>query len=342
MGGNACFDGNCAEPIVIHDQSTRDLYQDRISHLFTAINQGVWNKTDKRLWAKDKVIENFLSGSIGHLFNPHISTEELLRSKRFFGDIDIQFDKDRMSDVIDFLKTVHGFQYGAFKLFGWERTFSDTIITIWHDSVTGQNYQLDLEVEEFKDDLPTEWARFSRSSSWNDTRLYIKGYAHKYVWRAMTATNLFETWVQLKTKKVRKKITPVVFSPKGARVKYRQIGNDLWEEIPMDQSVLVRDVAGLFDLFFGGEPSEEDLVKMHSFTGVVELIMDYRDPDQFEAIMGGMEHLLWGPGAQGLVRDWPGADFSAKSVVYSYMADKLGCDQAGWNEDAMDEYYKHY
>jgi hypothetical protein len=342
MGGNACFVGQCAEPIVIHGQATRDLYQDRISHLFTAINHGLWTLTDKRLWAKDTVIENFLSGSIGHLFNPKISTEELLRSKRFFGDIDIQFDKTRMDDVTKFLNLIVDQNFKTFTLLGWERTFSDTIITIWRDTVTEQNYQLDLEAEEFENNLPTEWSKFSRSSSWVDTRLYIKGFAHKYIWRAMTATNLFETWVQLKTKKVRKKITPVVFSPKGARVKYRQIGNDLWEEIPMEQSALVRDVSGLFDLFFGGEPSEEDLSKMHSFTGVVELIMDYRDPDQFEAIMGGMEHLLWGTGAQGIVREDPKADFSLKAVVYSYMADKLGCDQAGWNEDAVDEYYKHY
>lgn len=353
MGGNAVFNGHVADAIEIHSNESRTQWCDRLTRWMIEFQDRFYHWHLCPLFDEWAPVNEYVAGSFGFLFDSRISTEDLLRSKRFYGDIDLQIDQGYEGMVMFALKeynNVPDLDEPTFELLGFNKTV-DTIVTLWRDTVTGKNIQIDLELVEFDDyGRPNEWSRFSHSSSWNDAQLYIKGFAHKYIFRAITACDLVEAPVQLKTKQVRRMVTPLVFSPKGARTKYKfhsyQGDETVYYEVPSHESEYVRDVKGLFELFFtddeavSGNP--ETLEKMYSYTGVIELILEHVDPYEFQLIVDGMEHLLWGEHAQKLFRDSPSADFSHKRTVYSYLADKLGCDQAGWDEAKVDAYYANY
>lgn len=332
MGGNVIFNGIGSDRIEIQNQYSRDRILDRLTHLFEGINR------DLKLWATDKhTIEEYLAGSTVFLFDTRIPVEALIAVKPTFGDVDIQFDKNRTDEVVAWLTSIP--EIGMFRLVGWLKSI-DTVVTLWQDQVTKKNYQVDLEMVEFENGIPSAWSKFSRSSDWEDLELGIKGFAHKYIFRAITAKDLIDTNVQLKTKLVRKNITPVVFSPKGARKKYRSVGINVWEEIPMDESLLIRDVEDLFELFFDGQARGDEIDLMYSYRGVVELIKRYIDKRDHHAIREGMIHLLWGHNAQEIVRDDEDADFQTKLVVIEYLEKELNLGSSLTSDGLILNYYR--
>lgn len=334
MGGNVIFNGIGSDRIEIQNQYSRDRILDRLTHLFAGINR------DLKLWATDKhTIEEYLAGSTVFLFDTRIPVEALIEVKPTFGDVDIQFDKNRVDAVVAWLTNIP--EIGMFRLVGWLKSI-DTVVTLWQDQVTKKNYQVDLEMVEFENGIPSAWSKFSRSSDWDDLELGIKGFAHKYIFRAITAKDLIDTNVQLKTKLVRKKITPVVFSPKGARKKYHSVGINVWEEIPMDESLLIRDVEDLFELFFDGQARGDEVDLMYSYRGVIELILRYIDKNDFGAIADGMANLLWGKGAQEVVRDDKDSDFAVKASAYDYLVTRLGVNSTAMGHPLATEYYKTF
>lgn len=337
MGGNVIFEEHSADRIEIRNHAGREFILDRLSQLFAFINR------DLRLWNTSKhTIEEYLAGSTVFLFDTEIPTQTLIDVKPTFGDVDIQVDKNRKDDIIKWLSRTD--DVSTYDLMGYLLSV-DTIVTLWRDRMTMKNYQIDLELVDFVGNLPSPWARFSRSSSWEDLEFGIKGFAHKYIFRAITAKDLITTNIRLKTKLLHdKKITPVVFSPKGARRKYRPVGVNVWEEIPMKDSVLVTDLEDLFELFFDGKPMGDEFQLIFSYRGVVELIHRYIDPKDHLAIVDGMAHLLWSEGAQGIVRGDKISDFNIKCFAYDYLVEILDVGQAamGYYHPLAVEYYKNY
>ncbi len=339
MGGNVCFDGVRPDRITIRSQQGRDLILDQISWLYHLINAKFFSLHSEYLWSKKRCIEDFLAGSTVHLFDLKIPTNVLMKVKGSFGDIDIQFDKAKVGRVVEMLadtKTI-----GPFRLVGWLRSV-DTVVTLWFDEVTGMRYQVDLELVDFEDDVPSEWSRFSRSSDWDDMVVGIKGFAHKYIFRAITAKDLRTTNIKLKTKiLLDKKISPMVFSPKGARVKWRSVDVNLWEEIPMNESTLITDLRELFEVFFEAEPyDDEELEWIKSYSGVIGLIRQYIDEKDHKMIVDGMAHLLWGEGAQVIYRDDPEEDRKTKFKAFDYLTSHLNMDPTNDHHALIDEYYR--
>lgn len=341
MGGNAIFDGIRSDRIVIRNHASREHHLDRICKLIDGINSGIRHSpSNDWLWPVDQPIEHYLAGSTVQLFDLAIPTDALIKVKDTFGDIDIQFDKTRTKDVTDWLSGISA--VGMFLLVGWEKTV-DTIVTIWTDTVTNKNYQLDLEMVEFKGQFPSEWARFSRSSSWDDMQLGIKGFAHKYIFRAITGKDLIVTNVQLKTKIKPSLIAPIVFSPKGARKKWKPVGVNVWQEIPMDESALINNVDDVFELFFEGRPTPEERCMMYSYVGVVELIKKYIDKKDHKAILDGLFNLMWAPRAQEIVRDDRYEDCRIKYVAFDYLFRALDiCGSSLEWDKLMQEYYESF
>ncbi|USV40839.1 hypothetical protein [Xanthomonas phage BUDD] len=320
MGGNVIFNGISASPVSIGCQDGRDFWKAKIEHLWKTLN----HCAHRKLWDESSGIEPYLAGSTKHIFDNFIPTDELIKYKNSFGDIDIQVDVEKSDILQSLLSWVEDEDFvSEFKLIGWQHTI-DTIVTLWYDEDIDLYYQVDFELVEFANNRPTNWSRFSRSSSWEDTRSGIKGFAHKYIFRAITAIWLQEATVQLKTKFVTKKISPIVFSPKGARVKWREIRPNVWQEIPMDEEALVRNVEDLFKLFFKVKPDQEATCEMYSYQGVVNLILTWIDKEHHQKIADGMHNLLWGPNAQKLYRDNAPRDYYEKGVAYLNLVETLG------------------
>ena len=87
----------------------------------------------------------------------------------------------------------------------------------------------------------------------------------------------------------------------------------------------------LFCYFFKAHPNKDDINKMLSFTGIVELIDKYITNDNQKIIIDGFAQLLWGKGAQGLVRDSKMKDYHTKLLAFNYLINKLDID--------INEYY---
>lgn len=323
MGGNVIFKGIAAQPVRIGCGDGRDFWRAKIEHLWRTLN----HCAHKKLWDESPGIVPYLAGSTVHIFDDFIDTEELIDVKPAYGDIDIQVDLEKAGLLLDLLNRIEQEDYvSEFKLIGWQHTV-DTVVTLWYDEDIDLYYQVDFELVEFSDNRPTHWSQFSRSSSWEDLSKGLKGFAHKYVFRAITAIWLRDAQVQLKTKFTQKKISPIVFSPKGARVKWREIRPDVWQEVPMDEEALVRNVYDLFRLFFKVKPTQYDVAEMYSYLGVLNLIGTWIDKEHYPKIAEGMHNLLWGPHAQKLYRDNPMRDYKEKSQVYLELADSLGLPQ---------------
>lgn len=321
MGGNVVIDGISPGPITISTQQDRDSILNTVNHICNYVNR----LSGYALWPCGTEISRLAAGSTAFLYDRSISTDDLIRAKHVFGDIDIQFDGTKRDELLAVLfrmvnDTTPGFELAGFK------TSIDTVVTLWRADGRADPIQIDFEAEEFVSGLPSEWARFGHSSHWSDAEEGIKGFAHKYIFRAITAIWLTEIRHRLATKTVTKTVSPIVFSPKGARVKWKEIEPEIWSEIPMYESTLVRNVPELFELFFETIPSSDDLEKMYSFVGVVGLIKQYIDKSKHQAIMDGMLNLLWGPNAQKLYRNAPTSDYLAKITIVYYMLDHLSCD----------------
>ncbi|WEM34317.1 hypothetical protein [Xanthomonas phage X1] len=320
MGGNAVFNDLSAHPVSIVCQDSRDFWRAKIEHLMLTIN----HVARRTLWDMSAGAKPYLAGSTKFIFDDFIPTAELVKYKNSFGDIDIQIDVEKGADLMSVLNLISANECAnEFQIVGWQHTV-DTIVTMWYDEDVQQTFQVDFELVEFANDRPTNWSRFSRSSSWEDTCAGIKGFAHKYIFRAITAIWLREAQVQLKTKFVTKNISPIVFSPKGARVKWREIRPDVWQEIPMDEEALIKNVEDLFKLFFKVKPDAESTCEMYSYQGVVNLILTWIDKEDHLKIAAGMRNLLWGPYAQKLYRDNPARDFYEKGQAYLYLTETLG------------------
>lgn len=320
MGGNVIFNGISASPVSIGCQDGRDFWKAKIEHLWRTLN----HCSQKQLWDESEGVGPYLAGSTRHIFDDFIPTEELIRFKSSYGDIDIQVDVEKSDVLQSLLSKIEDEDFvSEFKLIGWHHTV-DTIVTLWYDEDIELYYQVDFELVEFVNNRPTNWSQFSRSSSWEDVRAGIKGFAHKYIFRAITAIWLREAKVQLKTKFVTKKISPIVFSPKGARVKWREIRPDVWQEIPMDEEALIRNVGDLFKLFFKVKPDADSICDMYSYQGVLGLIRTWIDKEDHQKIADGMHNLLWGPYSQRLYRDNAPRDYFEKGHAYLKLVETLG------------------
>lgn len=326
MGGNAIFNGQEADRIDLQEIDRKKIV-DRLDNLFETVNFALLEYSGTELWDTQNLgsWSSFLAGSTPYLFDMSISDEELKLVKPSFGDIDIQINRDHVRDLEDWLRSGAPGQYqeegSDWILKGWE-THPGTIVTLWYDYDLDIHVQVDFEPVEFEFGFPSDWAQFSHSSDWEDMKLGIKGVAHKYIFRAITAKDLQTCQpVKLKTKVVYKSITPWVFSPKGMRQKWVTDG-EFWYEVAMDEKKLVRDVFEISKILFG-DIDEDDDDLMNSYIGVCELIDKYIPRDRHGSIVMGMANLLWGPGAQCLYRDDNDQDEFEKRVMFNYLTNTL-------------------
>lgn len=255
--------------------------------------------------------------------------------------------------------------------------------------------QVDFEPVDYEDGHPTEWAKFSHSASWDDIQKGIKGVAHKYaitnLARAIStkdnilialpssvpkfqqtgnpedlkfaqtkgelkrkATNLSFAVASGKGGGMRSKLEPVL-DESGDQVEVD--GSKVYVEIKAKDASYEKSIAEMFKLLFGKEPTEEEVKKMHSFVGILELIGQNASKEEQEKFV---ELLIDSEGqslfhheetrtgrtvrSQELYRDGPEMDRSTKETIMNKTFEKLPqtSHMKSWADEKMEEYYKHY
>lgn len=278
----------------------------------------------------------FLSGSAKHFLDiTTIEDDKFVEVKSTVGDIDTQCPLSMESLIEDSLKKMKGVKCFDLTFIGYKK-IAGQFITLWKSQKLGYNIQIDLELVDFENGKPTQWAEFSHSSAWIDMEKGIKGVAHKYLLRALTVKSLKNVIILKGKNKQPKELvaTEIAFSTLGARQKLKQVfddsgrprkinGLDVYEEISTAQSGFVTDLDVIFKMFFDVEPQNNETKLLWSTVGLCSLVDKYWNDQDKKKFLLGFANTLWGRGAQKLYNNDPQSDLSDKTAMYEYVRQTL-------------------
>ena len=140
------------------------------------------------------------NGSSAHLFAPPetMSDEKFIKFKPTVGDIDLIVPDDTPDELFRTLNRLEDAQLTPRIAYIGHNKKSSKVDQInalfsytWDpDAPAGEGdtfFQIDFEFSEFEGGRPTEWAKFSHSSSWRDVEAGVKGLAHKILLFSLAA-----------------------------------------------------------------------------------------------------------------------------------------------------------
>lgn len=327
-------------------------------HVLSDLNALFHKKYGVFIW-DEKTLKagKIFSGSAFHLMTTK-NIKLLKTHKPSFGDIDLQVSnelKEKVSGFLDALKYHSTFA----SYIGCKQSIGQTItlFTFNFKEKGSINIQIDFEYVPFKQNEPTEWAKFSHSSSLKDIQAGIKGVFHKYLIRSLTAKEI-EDAILFAIKRKKETFEPkqikkfAFFASYGIRQKYKDTG-----EVKDGKKVYIEDkntnadnyissIPQLLTLLFGiKEHTKKDVDNFFSFVGCVELIKKYiKDHTQLYNIVMSFANLLWfDKRAQPLYRGDPVRDNMEKTIAFEYLKNELKVDiPSKFIEDGKKQYYENY
>ena len=357
----------------------RSRFRKVVTDLLKKINNDFKKKFKTLLWADETQIETGITfnGSSSFIMDPNIPDEEIVKYKEVAGDIDVVVPDFQRKNIWDYLESIDSKEViPGVTYMGCNRTkfspIENQIICVFVADFDGLKVpmQLDLEFLPFSETgLPSEWAKFSHSSSFEDAKAGIKAVHHKYLLRALvygisvrddivicTTKSTYDNYTISKSKNL---VNPgmMKFSVgKGLRVAFEPLqdpegnpvfdnGKQVFKEIPVKDSDYVTDVAEILKLSINpsdAECLESDSKKFWSFTGLVELIKTYVPKENWETINQKYVSMLWElkPKAQKLERYDPELDYKVKISGYKFFIDSLGLSDL--SKDLINPYYDEY
>ena len=351
-----------------------------VLELFESLNEKFYSAYGTYIWNNEEILTSgyAFNGSTSYIMNPVYTESKILQHKNNCGDIDITVPhelKEQLWELLDSLEnefiTVNCQYMGSNKL--TVSSIGEQINSVFKmkfktvNEVNAVNVQIDFEFLEYKNHKPTEWAKFSHSSSFEDCLLNIKSVNHKYLIRALVGAASVRNDIIIATPKSspekiilsKSKIhnTPrmLKFSvSRGIRVAYEPLisggtiyhdGKMVYKEIPSKTSSYITEIQEMIKLIFGVvEVSEKDLSNFQSFGGVINLMKQYLTDSQIYETHQRYLELLWAPDgrlrAQELEANNPGLDYDIKHTGYLYFIKELNL----MNDAAqmITTYYKSY
>lgn len=187
MGGNTIVkDKNNKEVMPEQVNLSNVDRHELLNAVFSTLNHvnALFKQRYKRYLWRNFTSENmykFLNGSSRWLLD--FNQSDAFKYKANLGDIDIMIKREDGPDLFTLLdeETIFGYK-GTNR--AAKHALGNTIITAF--DILGYNLQIDFELAEFtEDNLPSEWAVFSHSSSLDDAKIAVKGVFHKFALRAL-------------------------------------------------------------------------------------------------------------------------------------------------------------
>jgi hypothetical protein len=166
-------------------------FKNSLKIFLSEFNNLFYQKYNEYLW-NQKILSKkphlYCSGSTRHFLNDEINDYDFLNVKQEMGDIDIMVDKNKSELLFEFLNENEDKIIKNFKLLGLANLNlkEHRIISIFQHTIFKFNPQIDFELVEFENDLPTDFYIFSYSSNWNDLKSGFKGVAHKLLLMNLT------------------------------------------------------------------------------------------------------------------------------------------------------------
>jgi hypothetical protein len=248
-GGNIKVGDVSAAPFAVTEKSRASIQSDAKSAM-SDLHDSFHKATGNHLFGQDKkALKNnsVFAGSTKHFMDSSISHSEFAKHKPTVGDFDVQIPKEHKDALASHLKA--GLKLGNYTVAGIKKHGTEVSAVMTHKS--GQHHQFDFEATDYEKDEPTKGEQFSHSADWNDTKMGIKGAHHKILLNAVGGdTHKFS-------------ITHGIRS--------RSDESDPGNKSPEHVSKTL----------FGNKADHD---KVHSFTGVTELIKKHIPKENHQAI----------------------------------------------------------
>ena len=345
--------------------------------IFKEINKQFKSQFKRPIWVDEKILANgfAFNGSTSFIMDPSLSDEEVTKYKPSAGDIDITVPEELKEQVWEYLDSIEGKEIlpGA-RYMGSNKPTKSSIgeqinCVIMVDFKNGQRAyaQVDFEFLEFENDKPTEWSKFSHSSSFEDAKAGVKAVHHKYLIRSLVGgASVRDDIVIVTPKSTPEKLTfkkmkdlprMLKFSVgRGIRMAYEPMldpktneilvvdGKQVYREIPSKDSTYETVVSEIYKLAFQQLiGNEADVKKFESFVGVIDLMKRFLNKKQIMETHDRYIELLFGYAkerGQELEVGNPQLDFEVKIAGYQKLVKSLGLkDQSS---KFIDSYYKDY
>jgi hypothetical protein len=339
-----------------------------LNNLLLSINNSYAQAYGTALWSS-KVLKSqeFLSGSSLHFFNTDIPDDEFVRVKPKVGDIDTQVNKDAEPNIEQWLNSIQGKVVGPAKFLGFQRG-NEQFSSLWEFTDPPMKIQIDLEFVAYDKDKPTDWSKFSHSSSWEDLGAGIKGVFHKYLIQSFTTLTSQEFLLRklvgrgkARTEqdvKMRDNMFSFAVSSKeggGLRAKYEPVIDQASNPLVINGLPVMRalpaegyeqDLTKMFMTLFGDRVSKPQLKKMMpkvwSFTGLLDLMNEIFSPEEKQQVVNSFVEKLFSKGAQGLYKNDPDRDITEKNVALKQMITKLQVPAPSNLEQMRQDYKVNY
>jgi len=345
--------------------------------LFKNINSRFQKKHGYKLWDKEEYLDNgfMFNGSSSFIMDPSISDEDIIKVKPSAGDFDIAIPEQAGEDLwklLDDLEDVEVISGVTYK--GSNRPTISSIgdqinsVFLMEFGEIHSYAQVDFELLPFEDQTPTEWAKFSHSSSFDDSKIFVKAFFHKYIIRALASSVSMRpdiviatpasTSDKYKLKKVPENDIPrmLKFSvTRGIRTAYEPLVDLKGNQIKDNGKLVYKEkdsktdnyttiVADIYELVFSDpDKHPEDVKLFNSFKGIIELAKRKLKPDQIDDVFLRMEQLLWDEKmGQELEVGLPELDYEVKIAGYNYMLKELNRSMKPAVLKMIEVYYKGY
>ena len=327
----------------------------KLLSFFHKLNQLFQQKFQIKLWPNSSVLDNghAFNGSSEHFFNLAISDEEFKRHKAKVGDIDITVPEDKKEMLHELLQDLEGKQITASTKFVGSK--QDTVgeghqINSLVNIDNKLNIQIDFEFSSYEQDIPSKFAKFSHSSDWEDVKAGFKGVLHKYLLQTVASIS------DVKTEDQAILLTPAStannfkvakgFPDRGLTFKkfsvgrglrtdaYSKVLQDTGEPLQIDgrdaykaklpsESAYIQDPEQIAKTIFGLNFKLDELPKLNSFVGIIQLCNKYFDEKEKRELLKDFSRRLFGQGSQGLERDNPKGDFEIKRAGYQKLKEDM-------------------
>ena len=347
---------------------SRKLFIIKSRELFSFINK------ECSSWADEVLDLEVFNGSTSYVMDLSITDEDIIKYKPTVGDIDIMVPVEHKEllwnylDSIEGVEVIHGVEYAGCN----KPTISsigNQINTVFIFSINNIKIpvQVDFELVEFIDGHPSEWAKFSHSSSFDDAKLNIKAVHHKFLIRSLVGGASYRDDIIISTPKSTPDNITLTKSKdhlyprmlkfsvdRGIRVAYEPLllGNEsiimenkkVFRPLSTAESTFVTDIEEIFKLSFQqAECSKQDVELFNSFNGVIKLMKTHFNAQQIKDTTERYIELLWGfdsQRGQELERSDPSSDYDIKKTGYEYYIKELSLVDV--RDKYINEYYSTY
>lgn len=266
------------------------------------------------------------NGSSQYVFSPEYSDSEITEVKPTIGDVDVMIDSEYSNELLKYFSGLSGNNFKGF-------VYNEKIEQI-HSvfNVCGCNCQIDFEFTKFTDSKPTEFARFSHSSSFLDAQYRIKAVFHKFLIGAVTYSTAQNILISdyngnlINDNKIPKF---AVFSVvNGFKIKYKPLYDKNRKQFVTRNGLQVfvkntdkysTNVKHFYKYLFNVN-NLNDYKKFWSFIGVCELIKMNFTRDKILEIHNKFSDMLLGH----VVSKDPNEDYNLKYNAYKVFIDILG------------------